>query len=56
MHAYEARRAFLQIISKGEGLASPAEAALQIAAEDDALGAPRLGVAQRHRDAKAVPG
>lgn len=37
MHAYQARRAFLQIISRGEGLASPAEAALQIAAEDDAL-------------------
>lgn len=40
MHAYEARRAFLECISKGEASIDLAAAALHLAAEDDALGAP----------------
>ena len=37
MHAFEARRAFVQNIARGESAISVAEAALQIAAEDDAI-------------------
>ncbi len=37
MHAFDARRAFLLNISQGESALSVAEAALQIAAEDDAI-------------------
>lgn len=37
-HAREARMAFLQCLSRGEGALDLAEAALQVAAEDDALG------------------
>ncbi len=37
VHAFDARRAFLLNISQGESALSVAEAALQIAAEDDAI-------------------
>ena len=37
LHAFEARRAFVQNIARGESAISVAEAALQIAAEDDAI-------------------
>lgn len=37
-HAAEARAAFLAAISPGEGALDLAEGALQVAAEDDALG------------------
>ena len=38
LHAREARAAFLHCISQGEGAMDLAEAALQVASEDDALG------------------
>ncbi len=37
IHAYEARQGFLDIIEKGEAGISLADAALQVAAEDDAI-------------------
>ena len=37
VHAYEARQAFLDVIEKGEAGICLADAALQVAAEDDAI-------------------
>ena len=40
-HAYQARAALVENLRRGEGGVDLADAALQIAAEDDALGALR---------------
>lgn len=42
VHAYEARRVFIECIMHGEPKADIVKAALAIAAEDDAIGAPDL--------------
>ena len=43
-HAYHARRAFAENIKRGEGGIQLADAALLVAAEDDAIGADAMRV------------
>lgn len=43
LHAFQARLAFAQQLSRGEGGMRLAEAALQVAAEDDAIGKQAIG-------------